>query len=100
MHRIRICDEFPEMKALGPLSRGGVSMSLMFYVTDADAVFNKAVKAGCKVIIPLCDQFWGDRYGKVCDPFGHEWAIGTHVEDVPMEELQPRAEKAMSMNKP
>jgi PhnB protein len=96
---IMISDEFPEMKTLGPLSRGGVSMSLMLYVTDADATFDKAVKAGCKVIVPLANQFWGDRYGKVSDPFGHEWSIGTHVEDVPMEEMKPRAEKAMCMNK-
>jgi PhnB protein len=61
---------------------------------DADASFERAVKAGAKVTMPLADQFWGDRYGKLVDPFGHHWSIATHVRDVSMEEAQ-QAMKAM-----
>jgi len=94
---IMIHDEFPQMNSLGPVSRGGVTMSLMMYVVDADAAFDKAVKAGCTATMPLANQFWGDRYGKVTDPFGHEWAIATHIEDLTMEECARHAEDAMKL---
>jgi PhnB protein len=58
-------------------------------------MFNQAVAAGAKVSMPLMNMFWGDRYGKVTDPFGHEWGIATHIEDVPPEEMGKRAEEAM-----
>jgi PhnB protein len=61
-----------------------------FYVPDADALFAKATSAGCQVTMPLADQFWGDRYGMVTDPYGFRWAIATHKEDVTREELNKR----------
>jgi PhnB protein len=60
------------------------------YVPDADAAFAAAVEAGCTVVFPLADQFWGDRYGQVADPFGVRWAIATRKEDLTREELQQR----------
>lgn len=95
---IMIGDEFPPMDALSPLSRGGATSSLMLYVNDVDSAFEKAVKAGCTVKLPLTNQFWGDRYGKLADPYGHQWAMATHVEDVTPEEMKKRtAEMAKQM---
>ncbi len=88
-------DECQERDVLGPQSRGGATTSLMLYVDDVDAWFDKAVKAGCTVQLAVADQFWGDRFGKLADPFGHQWAIATHVEDVAPEEMKKRAEKMM-----
>lgn len=85
-------DECAERGVLGPESRGGVTSSLMLYVNDVDATFDKAIKAGCTAIMPVALQFWGDRFGKLSDPFGHQWAIATHVEDVPPDEMKKRAE--------
>jgi len=89
-----LADEMPEMNHLGPETRGGATCSLMLYVKDVDTSFEKAVKAGCIVKMPLSDQFWGDRYGNVVDPFGHVWALATHIEDVSPEEMQMRMESA------
>ena len=84
-----------------PTSLGGSGSGVHLYVPDADAAFARAVAAGAKVAMPLENAFWGDRYGKLIDPFGHEWSIGTHVEDVPPEEMPRRAEEAMrKMGKP
>jgi uncharacterized glyoxalase superfamily protein PhnB len=91
--RLMLNDEFPEMGGgRGPRSLGGTPTSLHLYVEDADAVFKRAVEAGAKVSMPLMDAFWGDRYGKVTDPFGHEWGIATHKEDVSEKEQRRRAE--------
>jgi len=83
-------DEFPEMGARAPESLGGTPVTLHLYVQDADAVFARAVAAGARPLMPLQDMFWGDRYGKVADPFGHEWAIATHKEDLTPEEIGKR----------
>ena len=64
---------------------------LNIYVDNVDSLFNQAVSAGAKVTMPLANQFWGDRYGQVSDPFGHQWALGQHVEDVAPEEMEKRA---------
>ena len=69
-----------------------VPVTLHLYVTDADATFADALKAGAKETMPLADQFWGDRMGGVVDPFGHRWMIATHVEDVDPSEFQSRME--------
>jgi PhnB protein len=87
--------EFPPM-ALSPKSRGGTSVTLHLYVENADAVFERAVKAGCTVKLPLADQFWGDRYGAVEDPFGHMWGIATHKQDLTPEELAAKAKAAFA----
>ena len=85
---IMLNDENPEWGALGPKALKGSPVTIHLYVQDADAVFAQAVKAGAKATMPLDDMFWGDRYGKVEDPFGHQWSIGTHVRDVTPEEMQ------------
>lgn len=90
---LMLADEFPEMGALGPNKRGGPTASFMIYVPDADAAYEKAVKAGAKADRPLKDEFWGDRIGTVIDPFGHKWSLATHLEEVPPEEMQRRMEE-------
>ena len=65
----------------------------MIYVPDADAAYDKAVKAGAKADRPLKNEFWGDRIGTVIDPFGHKWSLATHMEEVPPEEMQRRMEE-------
>jgi len=79
-----------------PLSLGGTAVNIFLYVDDVDRVFNQAVSARAKIVMPLKDMFWGDRYGQVTDPFGHSWSLATHKEDVPHEELRKRAEAAMA----
>jgi PhnB protein len=79
---IMLADEFPAMGARGPLALGGSSVTLHIYTDNADALFARATAAGATVKMPLADQFWGDRYGQVTDPFGHVWSIGTHVKDM------------------
>ena len=89
---IMLTDENPQWGAQSPEAYGGSPQSLHIYVEDADALFGRAVEAGCEVVAPIMDAFWGDRYGKVKDPFGHQWGIATHKEDVPPEEMGKRAE--------
>jgi PhnB protein len=71
-------------------------MQLCLYVENADSVFSRAVAAGAKPTMPLDNMFWGDRYGKFVDPYGHEWGVLTHVEDVSMEEMQRRQKEFMA----
>jgi PhnB protein len=87
---VMLADEFPEMDARGPQALGGTPVGLMIYCEDVDAVFDRAVTAGAKVLRPVVDQFYGDRSGTLSDPFGHKWTIATHKEDVPMAEMQRR----------
>lgn len=90
---IMLNDEMPEWSTFGPKSLKGSPVTIHLYVEDADAVFAQAVAAGAKVTMPLDDMFWGDRYGKVEDPFGHQWSIGTHQRDVSPEEMQTAMEQ-------
>jgi PhnB protein len=85
-----LADEFPDMDARGPRSRGGTPVTILLYVTDCDAVFGRALAAGGKVKHPMKDQFYGDRSGTLEDPFGHVWTVGTHKEDVSPEEMERR----------
>jgi PhnB protein len=78
---------------MGPESRGGTTCSLMVYVDDVDAAFERAIKAGASVMQPVENQFWGDRMGTLIDPFGHRWMLGTHVEDVDEDEMRRRGEE-------
>lgn len=87
---IMLADEHPEINARGPQSIGGTPVSLLLYVPDCDAVVAKAVSLGAKVLKPVQDQFYGDRSGTFADPFGHQWTIATHKEDVSPEEMQKR----------
>ena len=89
--RLMLADEFPGMGTPAPQTLGGSPVLLNLYVEDVDALFNQAVAAGAKVTMPLANQFWGDRYGQIVDPFGHSWALGSHVEDVAPEEMERRA---------
>ena len=87
---VMIGEENLEMGAKSPQTIGGTPLSLLIYVNDVDAAFKRASTAGCKVEMPPTDMFWGDRYGRLQDPFGHSWAIATHKEDVPPEEMAKR----------
>ncbi|HLL88022.1 MAG TPA: VOC family protein [Tepidisphaeraceae bacterium] len=92
---VMVSDEFPNWGAKGPQSYGGTTVGLHLYVADADAAFARATAAGATVMMPLTNQFWGDRYGKLQDPFGHEWSVSQHVEDVPPDEMERRAAEMM-----
>ena len=93
---IMLADEFPDMDARGPKAVGGTPVSLMVYVEDADAAFDRAIQAGAKSLQPVEDKFYGDRSGRFEDPFGHRWDVATHVEDVPPDEMAKRAAEAMA----
>ncbi len=86
-----VSDEFPTMGCRSPHSLGGITASLYIYVKDVDAAFRRAVAAGAQVRMPVADMFWGDRYGRVTDPFGHEWGLGTHKEDLTPGQIRMRA---------
>ena len=88
---IMLADEHPEIGARGPRAFGGSPVSLHVYVPDVDAVVKAAVAAGAKVTRPVENQFYGDRLGTIEDPFGHQWHISTHVEDVTPDEMARRA---------
>ncbi len=89
--QLLLADEFPGMSNPAAQTLGGSPVVLNLYVEDVDTLFNDAVAAGAKVTMPLANQFWGDRYGQIVDPFGHSWALGSHVEDVAPEEMERRA---------
>ena len=91
---IMMGDEFPMGHCKSPKTLGGATGGLNLYVEDVDALFNRAVAAGAKVQMPVQDMFWGDRYGKLSDPFGHEWSVATHIEDVSSAEIERRAAAA------
>jgi PhnB protein len=88
--QLMLGDECPEMDARSPQTVGGTPVGLLLYVEDVDAVVESALAAGAKMLEPLEDKFYGDRMGKIQDPFGHIWAIATHKEDVSPEEMQER----------
>ena len=90
---LMLADHFPEFGA-PPIAEGHWPVVLSLYVPDADSAFAKAIAAGCQTTFPLADQFWGDRYGQVKDPFGFTWAIATHTEDLTPAEIQQRQGKA------
>ncbi|OLE13785.1 MAG: glyoxalase [Acidobacteria bacterium 13_1_20CM_4_56_7] len=89
-------EEMPEYGGLSPLSLGGTAVTVHVYTDNVDDAFNRAVSAGAQVKMPLMDQFWGDRYGMVSDPFGHKWSLATHVKDLSPEEMQRAQDEAMA----
>ena len=93
--RVAIAPEVPEWGNLSPQSLGGSPVIVQLYVEDVDALAARAVAAGARVLIPVADQFYGDRAGRLADPFGHVWIVATHKEDVPLEEMRRRAETLM-----
>jgi uncharacterized glyoxalase superfamily protein PhnB len=90
---VMLVDEMPECGALGPKSLKGSPVTIHLYVEDADAVVARAVAAGAKVTMPVADMFWGDRYGRLEDPFGHHWSVATHIRDVTPAEMQDAMRK-------
>ncbi len=90
---VMLADEVPEMDILGPESRGGHSAGFLIYVEDVDSFVQTAVEAGAVLKRPVQDHFYGDRAGTLLDPFGHQWTIATHLEDVSAEQMQIRLEK-------
>jgi uncharacterized glyoxalase superfamily protein PhnB len=94
-------DEMPEFGVLSPLSTGGNSpVTIHIYTENVDEAFNRAVSAGAQVKMPLMDQFWGDRYGVVTDPYGHKWSIAAHVRDLSPEEMERGMKEAMAKMPP
>jgi|ERR1041385_3787682 PhnB protein len=89
---IMLSDEFPGMNA-APTPGVKNACGIFLYVGNVDDVFKRAVAAGAHVDMPLDNQFWGDRYGKVTDPFGHQWGLAQHVEDVAPAEMKRRSEE-------
>src|SRR6266436_4955132 len=92
---IFVSDEFPGMSC-APTPGATNSVYIFMYTENVDAIYNRAVAAGAKVDMPLMDQFWGDRYGKLTDPFGHQWGLAQHVEDVAPEDMKRRQKEAMA----
>jgi len=93
-------DDFSQEFGLPPVVRGNLPFVITLYVKDADATVAQAVAAGCQVRMPVSDQFWGDRYGMIHDPFGFQWAIATHKEDLTPAEIQERSAKAFGAGHP
>ena len=99
--QLMLNDEMPEFGALSPLSMGGNSpVTIHIYAENVDEAFNRAVAAGAKVQMPLMDQFWGDRYGLVTDPYGHKWSLAAHVRDLSPEEIEQGMKEAMAKMPP
>lgn len=91
---LMLVDEFPEMGNTSPMSLSGSPVSLHVYVEDVDAAFERAVAAGATVVMPVADMFWGDRYGALRDPFGHQWSIATHLREMSDDEIRAAADRA------
>ena len=91
-----LADEMPGMGSRSPHSLGGTTAGIMLYVEDVDKVFDQAVRAGAQAEGPVADMFWGDRYGRLRDPFGHSWSVATHKEDVSPAEMQKRMQAEMA----
>ena len=92
---VMLVDENPQWKALGPKSLGGTPVTIHLVVDDVDMTTDQAIAAGAKVIMPVADMFWGDRYGIVEDPFGHHWSIATTKKFMTEAEIKAAARKAM-----
>jgi len=88
--RFFVNDEFPDYGVLSPQALNGSPVTLHLYVEDVDAAFGRALDAGAELLMPVADQFWGDRYGMLKDPFGHRWSIASRLEDLSPAELKER----------
>jgi PhnB protein len=91
-----LSDPFPQSSTKPPRELGGTSASVFMYVEDVDAVVEKAIDEGATLTMEVADQFWGDRFGSITDPFGHSWSIATHIEDLTPEEIEERGKAAMA----
>ena len=93
---LMLADSFPQSTSKPPAELGGTSAVFFIYVEDVDSVVQQAVDAGATLDSPVEDMFWGDRSGRITDPFGHPWQLATHVEDVPPDQMAERAKEAMA----
>ena len=93
--QVYVAEECPEYGFVSPLEYKGSPVGLHLYFEDVDQAWNRATKAGAQIKMPLADMFWGDRYGKLTDPFGHEWSLATHKEDLTDAQIKERGEKFM-----
>jgi PhnB protein len=93
---LMLSDPFPQASVKPPKEVGATTVGIFMYVEDVDEVVQQAVDAGGTVVMPVDDQFWGDRFGTVADPFGHQWMLATHVEDLSPEEIAERGKTAMA----
>jgi PhnB protein len=93
---IMLADEMPDGGGRAPKSLGATTAGIFLYVNDVDSSFKQAVDAGAKTDMPPTDMFWGDRFGKLTDPFGHAWYMATHKEDVAPEEMRKRMQQEMA----
>ena len=93
---IMLADEMPGAGNRSPQSLGGTTVNIFLYVHNVDSVYQQAVSVGAKADMPPADMFWGDRYGKLTDPFGHSWSLATHIEDVAPEEMKKRVKEEMT----
>ena len=93
---VMLVDEMPEWGALSPKSLKGSPVTIHLFVKDVDAFVAQAVSAGAVVKMPVADMFWGDRYGKIEDPFGHAWSVATHIRDMTPEEMLQAMQREMS----
>jgi PhnB protein len=93
---VMLSDPLPQASTKPPKELGGTSVSVFMYVEHVDAVVKQAVDAGAIVLMEVADQFWGDRFGTIQDPFGHTWSIATHIEDLTPEEVAERGRTAMA----
>ncbi len=90
--RLMLSDEFPGSNCGSPQTLKGTTCQMYVYVPDVDATFGQALAAGATAVMPVSDMFWGDRYGCINDPFGHQWGLATHKEDIAPHEMQKRAD--------
>jgi PhnB protein len=93
---LMLSDPMPQSTLKPPKELSGTSVGIFLYVEDVDEVVQQAIDAGARVTMPVEDQFWGDRFGKVADPFGHEWQIATRTQDLTPEEIMERSKEAMA----
>jgi PhnB protein len=93
---LMVSDEWPMGDCKSPKSLGGTTVNIFLYVQDVDSIFNKAVAAGAQATMPPTDMFWGDRYGKVVDPYGHSWGIATHKLDMTPQEIEKGQKEFMA----
>ena len=93
---LMVSDPYPMQNAKSPKELGGTTVSIFMYVEDVDASYKKAIDSGATAIMEPDDMFWGDRFGSFTDPYGHAWAIATHIEDLSEDEMRSRGEKAMA----
>jgi PhnB protein len=93
---VMLGEECPDMGVVSPLALNNSPVTVHLYVENADAVFQRAVSAGAETMMPPTDMFWGDRFAKVKDPFGHRWSIATPIEDVPPDQMMERMKKAFA----